>query len=208
MMRFHHINLLFLGICVLALYCWAPLRAQQYVLHEVSEQVRTQAASQNDALNLLETERVRHQVDILARTLYGEARGEGPQGMEAVGHVILNRVNHQKWGQNIAEVAQRKEQFSCWNHYDHNSRLIRRVDLTDPKFMEAFRIAQKLVLRDLRDDPTRGATHFHNIYVAPPWRDGMIQTARIGGHVFYRDKSILVEEVSRRSALVLDVLPG
>ena len=36
------------------------------------------------------------ETDILARTLYGEARGEGLIGLEAVACVILNRVSCQK----------------------------------------------------------------------------------------------------------------
>lgn len=32
------------------------------------------------------------ETDILARTIYGEARGESISGMEAVASVVLNRV--------------------------------------------------------------------------------------------------------------------
>ena len=32
------------------------------------------------------------EIDVLARTLWGEARGEGTAGMQAVASVILNRV--------------------------------------------------------------------------------------------------------------------
>ena len=35
--------------------------------------------------------------DILARTLYGEARGEGIDGIEAVACVIMNRYKARKW---------------------------------------------------------------------------------------------------------------
>ena len=31
--------------------------------------------------------------EVLARTLWGEARGEGPEGMTAVACTIMNRVN-------------------------------------------------------------------------------------------------------------------
>ena len=36
-------------------------------------------------------------VDILARTLYGEARGEGIDGIEAVACGIMNRFKARKW---------------------------------------------------------------------------------------------------------------
>ena len=39
----------------------------------------------------------KNDLDILARTLYGEARGEGTEGMEAVANVIMNRYRKPKW---------------------------------------------------------------------------------------------------------------
>ena len=37
-------------------------------------------------------------VDILARTIYGEARGESVRGKEAVASVVMNRVNRARKG--------------------------------------------------------------------------------------------------------------
>ena len=37
------------------------------------------------------------QADIMARTIYGEARGEGQRGMQAVANVIMNRVKAGSW---------------------------------------------------------------------------------------------------------------
>ena len=36
-------------------------------------------------------------VDIMARTLWGEARNQGKEGMEAVACVIMNRFNENIW---------------------------------------------------------------------------------------------------------------
>ena len=61
------------------------------------------------------------ETDILARTIYGEARGESISGMEAVASVVLNRVAFANrrgrfwWGNSIAEVCRAPKQFSCWN---------------------------------------------------------------------------------------------
>ena len=62
--------------------------------------------------------------DILARTIFGEARGEGLEGMEAVACVIINRVKAKKWFTgyelingvkvpNVAQTCLKKAQFSC-----------------------------------------------------------------------------------------------
>ena len=44
-------------------------------------------------------------VELLARTLYGEARDQGEEGMTAVGNVVLNRLNKKSWyGDSIEEI--------------------------------------------------------------------------------------------------------
>ena len=62
--------------------------------------------------------------DILARTLWGEARGEGAAGQIAVAWTIRNRVFDGKtnswWGEGYAGVCQKPYQFSCWNKTDPN----------------------------------------------------------------------------------------
>ncbi len=62
--------------------------------------------------------------DILARTLWGEARGEGTAGQIAVARTIRNRVFDGKtnswWGEGYAGECQKPYQFSCWNKTDSN----------------------------------------------------------------------------------------
>ena len=51
------------------------------------------------------------ETDILARTIYGEARGESISGMEAVASVVLNRVAFAKrrgcfwWGKEMIPIT-------------------------------------------------------------------------------------------------------
>ena len=69
-------------------------------------------------------------VDALARTVFGEARGECLSGQEAVASVILNRVAFSGrrggywWGNTVYEVCHKPWQFSCWNQNDPNRRLL------------------------------------------------------------------------------------
>ena len=78
--------------------------------------------------------------DILARTIYGEARGESISGQEAIASVILNRVAFAKrrgrywWGNTIAGVCLAPWQFSCWNENDLNRKIIERADDADIGF--------------------------------------------------------------------------
>lgn len=53
-------------------------------------------------------------IDILARTVWAEARGEPIEGQKAVISVILNRAKNNP--NNIVNVILKREQFSCWNN--------------------------------------------------------------------------------------------
>lgn len=130
------------------------------------------------------------EVDVLARTLWGEARGEGKEGMEAVASVILNRVEVAKrldgywWGNTIIQVCQKPYQFSCWNKLDPNFKKLMSVDENDMHFATALRVSRRALLGFIKDK-TYGATHYHTIHIMPNWAKGQKPTTRIGHHVFY-----------------------
>lgn len=130
-------------------------------------------------------------IDVLARTLWGEARGEGGQGMEAVACVILNRVAVAEerggywWGKDIISVCQKPYQFSCWNRSDPNYRQLQAVTDKDIHFATAIRIARRAVANILIDI-TNGATHYHTKSIMPDWTQGQTPCAVIGNHIFYR----------------------
>lgn len=131
------------------------------------------------------------EIDVLARTIFGEARGEPVEGMEAVANVVLNRVQiAQKkgrywWGNNIIGVCQKPYQFSCWNKSDPSYQ--RLINVTDKNihFATALRIAQRAVIGALQDR-TNGATHYHADYVSPYWARGERPVKTIGRHIFYK----------------------
>jgi len=131
-------------------------------------------------------------VDILARTLFGEARGEPVRGQEAVAAVVLNRVRRARrrggwwWGKTVAEVCLKPSQFSCWNAADPNRAKILAATAADPAFAACLRIARRAVAGALAD-PTDGATHYHAVGRTPLWAVGREPSAVIGGHAFYND---------------------
>lgn len=135
------------------------------------------------------------EVDVLARTVWGEARGEGSMGMQAVACVVLNRVAVAKehggywWGDSIVQVCQKPYQFSCWNKDDANYRQLLAVEGTNLHFATAQRIARRAVYGIL-DDPTGGATHYHAAGVSPAWAKNEKPSAVIGRHIFYRLKEV------------------
>lgn len=130
------------------------------------------------------------EIDVLARTIWGEARGEGKEGMEAVASVILNRAQVAKrlngywWGNTIIQVCQKPYQFSCWNKLDPNFKKLIAVDEEDMHFATALRVARRAMLGFIKD-ATYGATHYHTLNISPDWAKGQKPTTRIGHHVFY-----------------------
>lgn len=127
--------------------------------------------------------------DTLARTIYGEARGESHLGRVAVANVIMNRVKRPGWwGRSIPEVCQKPYQFSCWNKDDPNRQKLLLVQPTDKVFAECLEIAKRAIAGELAD-VTGGATHYmvKSITDKIDWDDGMVQTADIGAHVFFKE---------------------
>ena len=128
--------------------------------------------------------------EIMARTLYGEARGEGLNGIEAVANVIINRVKYAHttgpfwWGKTIKEVCLKPYQFSCWNPNDSNLAKITGDLSSDPVFEVCKRIAVRAI-KGLLPDRTKGATHYHTLSVNPGWATALVPNVQIGNHLFY-----------------------
>lgn len=130
--------------------------------------------------------------DVLARTIYGEARGENLAGQEAIASVVLNRLAFSKgkggywWGNSISEICLKPWQFSCWNKNDVNYKVIQNATEDDKAFALAKRIARRAVVGILKDT-TGKSTHYHTKNVRPKWSIGKIPAAEIGSHFFYND---------------------
>lgn len=123
-------------------------------------------------------------LDVLARTIWGEARGDGTAGMEAVAAVVMNRVRSRRYPSTVEKVCLQPYQFSAWLPGDPNRQKMLDVTLADPLFKQARGIAALAISGQLRD-PTGGALHYYADYIKPPyWAAGATVSARIGTHVF------------------------
>ena len=128
--------------------------------------------------------------EILAKTIYGEARGESVAGMEAVANVILNRVKMNLihpmwWGKSITEVCLKPKQFSCWNQDDPNFKILQGDLSQNPIYQICERIAKRAIAGCIKDN-TNGATHYHTFHCHPLWAQHIIPCAQIGHHLFYK----------------------
>lgn len=129
-------------------------------------------------------------LDVLAQTLWGEARGEGKAGMEAVAAVILNRWRTRYRGQtSVAGVCRDPFQFSCWNARDPNRPAMQRMLVNpDADFKLALEVSGQALAGGI-PDPTAGARHYVSTSLRdrPFWLDHKRPCAVIGRHEFYND---------------------
>lgn len=125
-------------------------------------------------------------IDILARTIYGEARGESKLGKMAVASVILNRYKSGKWfaGKTIEETCKKPWQFSCWNFNDVNRDKI--LKATDEELGECLTVARDAI-NGAFGDVAMGSCHYHTKNCKPSWAVGKIPITAVGNHLFYKD---------------------
>lgn len=131
-------------------------------------------------------------ITLLARLIYGEARGESLDGKIAVANVVRNRVNSSVtwWGRTWREVMLKPKQFSCFNEGDPNLDKLSKIDASrdanDQRLWRECLTIASAVCTGAFSDNTAGATHYHSIRVQPSWAASLTATVSIGRHVFYR----------------------
>lgn len=127
-------------------------------------------------------------IDTLARTIFGEARGELYGGKAAVASVVINRVINPRvwWGEDVISVCRYPYQFSCWNENDPNRKVIESVTEDDPDFEECLNIARDAI-SGLLQDITFGSCHYHTVSVTPGWAEDKKPVVQIGVHLYYNN---------------------
>jgi spore germination cell wall hydrolase CwlJ-like protein len=140
-------------------------------------------------------------LDVMARTVYGEARGEIPSGQIAVAWVVRNRADrasayhlahgkpHPLFGDGTIRMACKwPSQFSCWNQSDPmRPKLLAAKTATLAACLQA---AYGVLSREFAD-PTGGALHYYaaSMPEPPKWAAGLTPCAVIGAHRFFNDVS-------------------
>ena len=125
------------------------------------------------------------ELDALARTVWGEARGEGYDGMRAVAAVIMNRVKSPRFPNTVQGVVFKPRHFSMWNAGEPNGKLARKVTTDNLQFKQALVTAEDALTGKL-GDPTGGADHYYADWLDKPpyWAADATVSAHIGTHIF------------------------
>lgn len=113
------------------------------------------------------------ELDILARAIHAEARGEPYIGQVAVGAVILNRVESSSFPDTVREVVFQERQFSSVD----DGQIYLKPNNT------AYKAAEEALAGR---DPSYGAMYFYNPKTAKTlwWLSTRETTRKIGNHVF------------------------
>ncbi len=138
---------------------------------------------------------------IMALTIYGEARGEGEEGKIAVGSVILERVDHRDWdGDTIQEVCLMPYQFSCYLPADPNYPALKLIAqdweskyLHSMDLRECYRISCDMLsglIPRAKEIAESHATQYlttalRKTKACPKWVNTMKLVALVGSHEFY-----------------------
>ena len=115
-------------------------------------------------------------VELLARVISAEARGEPYTGQVAVGAVILNRVEHPSFPDTIAGVVYQSGAFTC---------------MTDGQINQPVSESSRRAAQDALNgvDPTGGALYYYNPSKTPnKWMLSLPVISTIGNHVFCSPK--------------------
>jgi len=110
---------------------------------------------------------------VVAITLYAEASSAAPLERRCVAHVIFNRVRDPRFAKTPAAVCWALAQFSSWNGDRRNrANLMRITFITDDNPVLLDCLAAYDEVKSGAEDPTDGATHYHDRSIPPPaWAD-------------------------------------
>ena len=138
------------------------------------------------------------ETECLATNIYFEARGESYEGQKAVAFVTLNRVESNKFPNDICSVVYQAKHSDWWA--EHKDRLVpirnkcqfswycdgksdRIRNSSD--YQRLYTLAAE-VITGRHEDNTDGALWYHANYVRPDWRLTYAKTVDIDDHIFYK----------------------
>jgi hypothetical protein len=98
----------------------------------------------------------------VARTLYGEFPRHKDQYLEATAWIIRNRVESDLFPDTYKDVATDSAQFSSWNKNDPNSPRVLNPDVSDPKYLRAYRIAKAVLAAPASQNPIPNIYHYYS----------------------------------------------
>ena len=114
----------------------------------------------------------------LALAIYYEARNQPIDGQLAVAQVVMNRVESNRYPDDVCGVVWQDKQFSFT--HDGLPERPKHHSWGDIKDM-----AEMVLSGASHEFSELSATHYHADYVQPYWANSMDRFGKIGDHIFY-----------------------
>jgi hypothetical protein len=151
------------------------------------------------------------EAECLAEVMYYEARGEGVAGEQAVAEVVMQRVKNLDYPKTVCGVVYdgvQPNRRDCQFTFACDGTLRRSRDMA--AWQRVRVLAEKIMTGDVKlSGVTHYATAYHNVDVAPSWAEGMLQTAQIGNHVFYKPDPLARARLAQaNTAAPIETLSG
>lgn len=143
----------------------------------------TLASFRTDQIQRAET--IDAELMCMAQAVYYESAREPLEGQLAVAEVIANRITDHRYPDTACGVVFQGATRTTGCQFTFTCDGAMKVKPKGENWERAKRIAAH-VLMGLNEDRTGGATHYHATYVDPLWNSGLIQTNKVGLHIFYR----------------------
>jgi spore germination cell wall hydrolase CwlJ-like protein len=115
--------------------------------------------------------------ECLMRAMYFESNRSSPDGMLAVGTVVMNRVNDARYPKSVCGVVGQKNQFAQG---------VLSKKMTDSGAVLASQVADQ-VMRGSRHSGVQNAQHFHTAGLRFPYNN-MYYVLEAGGNEFYEKR--------------------
>ena len=134
---------------------------------------------------------IQQAANIVARTLYDEARGEGETGIDAVASVILNRAGGK--AEKLPTVCLKKFQFSGWNERKNldpkNYKILipskaRKPGKDRDMWLYCQKTAGKLIFGEFKSTIGKLNSYYAHDKVTPDWADSLKDVKVVGNHTF------------------------
>lgn len=131
------------------------------------------------------------EAEALAKTAYGEARGEkDPRSRLGVMYSVVNRQRGSRKGKTLWSILHEAHQYNTWDPNDPNKAEIDKFGPGHPSYDPYVQEAQG-VLSGSIPDPTGGSEHYltRDLYMnrPPGWAKRLEKSAELGSHVFLRN---------------------
>jgi N-acetylmuramoyl-L-alanine amidase len=143
----------------------------------------------------LEASDPNNEIYCLAQNIYFEAGNQPVAGKVAVSQVVINRVEHPSYPDNICDVVyQAKLRVNWKNEFVPIKNKCQFSWFCDGKsddpvdsqtWLLSMHIARDVVQQKY-GDITEGSTHYHSDKVDPYWASSLNRTVVINNHIFYK----------------------